>query len=802
MNKDDKTPEVSKSRRSGKRKKSRSDSHHKAADEAEHTDTEQTLERTLDRSSPTRPGTRKVKRAEDRPQQEVKPVIQANATVHRPGAPVPEAAVTSTTKPPVGSRPTKAAAHEESRSKTGTIVTQGGVRAAPSTPAPNQDVTVEIQHAAAAAAAAQQSEKGDLWTLAALFLSVTFAVVIVFFVVQSNLSIELCTTAPCDSFAKLLDASVNGSMNPCDSFGRYVCDGWRSKHSVSLRESVFRTAIEATVAAVEGVAIPDTHQNAGEQTAAFFRSCYESLVKADAGSAADEVALVKAYLAEAGVVWPWIPSRPDVLETSLFLAFELGWPAILDIKVRGSSVNSSAVILEPSAWFTRLIPLIDSRTTSEVQRKGYFDALVQHYGGVGNVTYSDIQDAELVMKKPLRDALALRNWTTLETNHMYPDVSAWATALARHNVTGALRFLSSSAAFVSTFGELWQEYGDDRMHLYVSWCAVQYASIFTSRDTLLATAAGGSRLPSWTSSLSLCFTFTYGVVGDAIFAPYSARVLKSGVRSDVAKLMFSVRKAFTVRFKDDPAFSADTTLLNEWASIEGVFEAFDYRIKHDLHSPFLGYPDMTSSFVRNWRSVSRLGFQTEASVYVLRTIDAILNRELYTVKKNSQDFVLLPFALTSPMYDVETSVAIKYGTLGALLARASAEIALDYYGRQAATKHRLDESRECFDKDVRTMSIAPRVNVMLEAVAIEALLDAFQENYDKKHQDHEDVAGYSALETFFLSWCLMKCAAPPNERNADVDPCSAPLRHVRRFSETFRCKPETSLNPVHKCRVF
>ncbi|XP_070389201.1 neprilysin-1-like isoform X1 [Dermacentor albipictus] len=800
MHKDDKTSEVSKSRRGGKRKKSRSDSHHKAADEAEHTDSEQTQDRTLDRSSPTRHGTRKVKRAQDRPQQEVKPVIQANAAVHRPGAPVPKGAVTSTTRPAVGSRPTKDAAPEESRSKTGTIVAQGGVRAAPSTPAPKQDVTVEIQHAAAAAA--QQSEKGDLWTLAALFLSVTFAVVIVFFVVQSNLSIELCTTAPCDSFAKLLDASVNGSMNPCDSFGRYVCDGWRSKHSVSLRESVFRTAIEATVAAVEGVAIPDTHQNAGEQTAAFFRSCYESLVKADGGSAADEVALVRSYLAEAGVVWPWIPSRPDVLETSLFLDFELGWPAILNFKVRGSSGNSSTVILEPSAWFTRVIPLIDSRTTNDVERKGYFDALVQHYGGGGNVTYSHILDAELLMKKRLMDALALRNWATLKTNHMYPGVSAWVTALARHNVTGALRFVSTNAAFVSVFGELWEVYGDDMMHLYVSWCAVQYASIFTSRDALLATAAGGSRLASWTSSPYICLIFTYGVVGDAIFAPYSARVLKSGVRSDVAKLMFSVRKAFTVRFKDDPAFSADTTLLNEWVSIEGVFEAFDYRIKHDLHSPFLGYPDMTSSFVRNWRNVSRFGFQTEASVYVLRTIDAILNRELYTVKKNSQDFVLLPFALTSPMYDVETSVAIKYGTLGALLARASAEIALDYYGRQTATKHRLDESRECFDKDVRTMSIAPRVDVMLEAVAIEALLDAFQENSDKKHQDHEDVAGYSALETFFLSWCLMKCAAPPNERNADVDPCSAPLRHVRRFSETFRCKPETSLNPVHKCRVF
>ncbi|KAL1438933.1 hypothetical protein MTO96_047664 [Rhipicephalus appendiculatus] len=389
----------------------------------------------------------------------------------------------------------------------------------------------------------------------------------------------------------------------------------------------------------------------------------------------------------------------------------------------------------------------------------------------------------------------------LESNDMHLGESAWAAALARRNVTGALRFATRSPSFVGAFNDLWEEYGNDRMHLYISWCAVQYVSIFTSRDAVLA-AVGGTRLPSWTSSPSICLMFTYGVVGDAVFVPYSAQVLRSGVRSDVAKLVFSVRKAFTERFEAYPAFSGSTTMLTEWASVKGVFEAFDYPVGRDLRAPFLGYPDMTSSFVRNWRNTSRLRYLADTNADVLGTVDAILNSQLYTVKNGAQDFVLMPFALTFPVYDAKMSVAIKYGTLGALLSRASAEIALDHYGRQETTKERLDESRECFAKDARTMSIAPRDDVMLEVVALEALLDAAQEAFDQKRQNREGLGGYSAEEAFFLSWCLMKCASPPNERNADVDPCSAPLRHVRRFSETFGCQPETSLNPVRKCRVF
>ncbi|KAL1438932.1 hypothetical protein MTO96_047663 [Rhipicephalus appendiculatus] len=361
MDNEEKASDVSKSRKSGRRRKSSRDARHKAADEAERTDTERTQDQMseqsrhttdgrMDKSRPHQDGSQKLKRTKEKSQGEVKPVLQDQATGLQPGPEV------SAPRPPDEAPPTTAAVTEEAPPITWPVIVQGDVNDASSKCVLNQDVVVQMTHATTTAAA-EPSDQRDLLSLVALFLAVTFAVVIVFVAVQSNLKRELCTTASCASFSKLLNDSVNASMNPCDSFGRFVCDGWRSKHTISVRESVFRSAIEATVESVSRTAIPDTNQNAGEQTAALFQSCYQSLVKADTGPASDEVVLVRAYLAEAGVVWPWVPSDPDVLETSVFLAFELGWPAVLDFRVKDTSAHSSTVIVEPSAGFTRLMAL-------------------------------------------------------------------------------------------------------------------------------------------------------------------------------------------------------------------------------------------------------------------------------------------------------------------------------------------------------------------------------------------------------------------------------------------------------------
>ncbi|KAK8762645.1 hypothetical protein V5799_026089 [Amblyomma americanum] len=642
----------------------------------------------------------------------------------------------------------------------------------------------------------EATREAELWSLVAIALAATAAVLVVFYVVQSTFKRQVCTTAACESFAKLLGESVNASANPCDSFGRYVCDGWRIGNVVSVQEVIYQTALEAIVKSIAKVAIPETSQNAGEQTAALFRSCYTSQDRLDA----EESLLVREYLTQAGVTWPWVPAQPDVLETSMFLAFELGWPAVLDFKLERDS-SSTTVVIDPARSLA-LVLRAELQVSSEEAWKRYFDALVLLFSigdGSSTVTYSDVHDADLLMKKRLRDAL-VRNWTRLEMNNLYPGGEVWANALAKRNITGSLRLMSSSSSFVPEFVELWKEYGEAKMHLYVSWCAVRYVARFLNRQLLFTNV--GHRHYSTSISSMTCLLFTYGMVGDAVFVPYSAQVLRSGVRSDVAKLVMAVRKAFTQRFLKDPLFSTDMAMITEWASVRDVFKAFDYRFEHDLRLSFRGYPDLTTSFVRNWRNLSRSRYLNDTEPVHHYAVDTIMKGDLYSILKSSKDFALLPFALTFPMYDADMSIALKYGTLGTLLARASAEIALNHYAAHASTAERVFAAEKCFAKDSRTMSIVPQEDVLLEAVALEAALDAFQEAAEDSRKGQDGLGGYSAIEAFFLSWCFTKCAAPATTRSADVDRCSAPLRHVQRFSDAFSCQPETSLNPVNKCRLF
>ncbi|KAL1473555.1 hypothetical protein MTO96_021924 [Rhipicephalus appendiculatus] len=82
-----------------------------------------------------------------------------------------------------------------------------------------------------------------------------------------------CRSESCRNYARLLADSVNTSLKPCESFTRFVCDGWRRRNQLSVREEAFLFQLRRMSYLLRSLPVPHKAQNALQRAAAFYRSC-------------------------------------------------------------------------------------------------------------------------------------------------------------------------------------------------------------------------------------------------------------------------------------------------------------------------------------------------------------------------------------------------------------------------------------------------------------------------------------------------------------------------------------------------
>ncbi|KAH7935247.1 hypothetical protein HPB52_004946 [Rhipicephalus sanguineus] len=86
-------------------------------------------------------------------------------------------------------------------------------------------------------------------------------------------SAAVCRTEPCRQYARRLVASMNPSLNPCEGFTRFVCDGWRRRNRLSVREEAFLSELRRMSYLLRSVPVPHKAQKPIQRAAAFYRSC-------------------------------------------------------------------------------------------------------------------------------------------------------------------------------------------------------------------------------------------------------------------------------------------------------------------------------------------------------------------------------------------------------------------------------------------------------------------------------------------------------------------------------------------------
>ncbi|KAL1427862.1 hypothetical protein MTO96_003194 [Rhipicephalus appendiculatus] len=206
---------------------------------------------------------------------------------------------------------------------------------------------------------------------------------------------------------------------------------------------------------------------------------------------------------------------------------------------------------------------------------------------------------------------------------------------------------------------------------------------------------------------------------------------------------------------------------------------------------------MSHSFATNWRVASQRLRALNASVGVLGE-EVLSGSSMYRLDPEVVDFILSPFALVFPMYNFELTHAVKYATIGGEVGVASAQLLLGHLAQQPAAQFERTWSHQCvkaFENHAELASTA-----IPELASLSSLVDALAESgsNDQRLPGLED---YSALQTFFIAWCLMRCH-DVSSRREDDEPCSPVLRLFEAFAHAFQCWPGTYMNPSTKCNVF
>ncbi|KAH9368085.1 hypothetical protein HPB48_002718 [Haemaphysalis longicornis] len=471
----------------------------------------------------------------------------------------------------------------------------------------------------------------------------------------------VCKTGGCTVFSTKLKASLNETVaHPCDNFTAFVCDGWTRSNKFSVRENLVVNALGTLSKVSRVVQTTAKTKTPADAALAFFRSCDAVLQ-----GRADQLLTVKRLLAAANITWPRRPSAPDVLQTLLYSSVKLRWSPLFNIEI-DTTVDYGTEIL--------LMPFDDNRIlrrkfkslqrAAEGDRRAYFNFLRDKFGstasGEGDATYEEVANVCEAVLVPLFEALheqstpeAINTSVLLQAKLT---ISRWESALALFNVTEKpITYSTEALPYIEKFFALWRAYGENNMHLLVSWCTVQIAALYANRG--LITNYYGSDESALVEHSAFCMSKAYLIGKFALFADYSSHVLNKDGRQDLENIAHTVRHAFHSRLQAWKHYEPVRTVVNDWDSIATVFNAFDTGIeiaKKDSQIYFV----LGDSLPDNWRKAA-IPLKTMRSDKVFMAMKSL---ELHVVLYD--DFVLLPFSAAFPLYNLDATASIKYGGIG------------------------------------------------------------------------------------------------------------------------------------------
>ncbi|KAK8784818.1 hypothetical protein V5799_008818 [Amblyomma americanum] len=595
-------------------------------------------------------------------------------------------------------------------------------------------------------------------------------------------SSHVCKTHACLAYSVKLLSSINESLNPCESFMHFVCDGWRRKNHHSVWMDLFRPVLERLTNTLKNIDVPASAQNQEQRAAIVYRSCVSVLE-----GTRDELPAVKDALASAGVVWPHRSVGANVLRTLLYCALKLGWDVLLDFEILS---NGKTVELVASRG--ELLQFVLEKR----MHKNYFEFLRQSFriDSRPTVTYEETSDFGIPALRKLQDVTFETSSTLKVVNFpTEPDVglteAQWQETVTKLNISTADNASLKTAMpnYLRSVLGLWRQNGSDSFHMFASWCTVQVAALFANRDLVL-NYYDHDRSFAQIFHRMFCVTRAMFFSRDAPFARYNADVRQGNALSAAKDVALSVRSAFFRRLSNWAQFDDNITVVGNWSSLTLSFRNIEHR-EVDA-TEFRGQlPEMTDSFVWNWQHSVLVRNQAE----LIELLDFMYRLWYWRLSKT--DLELMPYALSFPFFDYELPSSVNYGGFGAENAIALGLLFLHAYRTKDATK--FETIMKCFQGDPSAYG-DERLVGPANVVGYRALVDAYESGGRALDRAVIGLEKYTGLQQLFISLCYVSCKGGSADRNSSMG-CDLPLRHVPQFAAAFHCDVGDPMNPTKQC---
>ncbi|XP_075545582.1 neprilysin-like [Dermacentor variabilis] len=607
-----------------------------------------------------------------------------------------------------------------------------------------------------------------------------------------------CETHACLAYSRRLRASINESANPCKSFTRFVCDGWRREHSGNVWEEQFRYVLDKLTASLKDITVPPSGQNEEQRGAAVYRSCVSLF-----DGSRDDLPAVRKALDDAGIVWPHPSTDADVLYTLMYCSLKLGLDVLLNFDiVANSSRSRSAVelIAGPGRLFSFLYEK-HIRLYVNDEGEANFEFLKERFqrNNTVTLTYSQTQGFEDLVLQKLLYAGAMRK---ASVKSLIPDASdiglteaKWTATLRKLNMSPAEGPLltTTHVAYVNALLDVWRSNGSDSLHTLVSWSTVQVAALFANRELIYNYYDANYNMAQVHYGI-FCATRAMFFSRQALFARYNADVFQ-GMAGPVAReLALSVRLAFSRRLSNWTYFDENLTVVDDWSSLMTAFYNFEKHSEENETVVRGQLPDMTDSLVSNWQHSAIVRNTPEVEQMLL----SMLRLRYYVHSYGKRDFQLMPYALSFPLFDSTLPSSVNYGGLGSEVTVALGDLLLSAY--DVSKVPRILSLYDCLLASQFGDGAIARVYAA-QTIGLNALVDAYESSGRALDNAVKGLEKYRGLPLVFIAMCYIQCDGGIAVGNGEAG-CNLPLQQLPRFAEAFDCAPGEPMNPANRCELL